>query len=137
MTTPVRISGSFDVRLDACPADPGFEDLPIGRRTIDKRFHGELDAASRGQMLAFRSAVQGSAGYVAMERVEGTLCGRRGSFVLQHSGTMQGGGQSLALSVVPDSGDGELAGLAGDMAIRIEEGGRHFYDFTFTLPAAR
>ena len=100
-----------------------------GRMRLDKRYHGELAASGQGQMLAFRSAVAGSAGYVAMELVDGTLGGRRGSFVLQHSGTLDRGAAQLDLGVVPDSGTGELIGLRGRMNIVIAEGGKHRYDF--------
>jgi hypothetical protein len=99
---------------------------------IDKRFGGDLKGTSRGQMLAFRSSVEGSAGYVALEHVEGTLAGRVGSFVLQHSGTMERGAQQLSVTVVPDSGTGELSGLAGRMSIAVAEG-KHSYEFDYTL----
>jgi hypothetical protein len=99
---------------------------------IDKRFGGDLEATSKGQMLAVRTKVEGSAGYVALERVEGTLAGRAGSFVLQHSGTMTRGAQQLSIAVVPDSGTGELEGLAGQMRINIADG-RHSYEFDYTL----
>ena len=101
--------------------------------SIDKQFHGELDAISKGEMLAAVSDVKGSAGYVAMERVTGKLHGRSGTFVLQHSGIMNRGSASLIVTVVPDSGTSQLKGLAGKMAIKIE-GGKHFYDFEYTLP---
>jgi hypothetical protein len=100
--------------------------------SIDKQFHGDLEAASKGQMLAAMTAVKGSAGYVAMERVSGTLHGRNGAFVLQHSGTIARGAQQLSVTVVPDSGTGELVGLAGKMAIIIADG-RHSYDFEYTI----
>ena len=106
----------------------------LERRTLDKRFHGDLDAGSRGEMLSAGTAVKGSAGYVAMERVTGTLHGRSGTFVLQHTATMDRGAPSLSITVVPDSGTGELAGLTGHMNIRIE-GGQHSYDFEYELPA--
>lgn len=129
MTT--RASGTFEVRMS--PQVDGEEaGASLGRLLIDKRFGGDLEATSRGQMLAFRSGVEGSAGYVALERVEGTLAGRAGSFVLQHSGTMERGAQSLSVTVVPDSGTGDLAGLAGRMKIIIAEGG-HSYEFDYTL----
>jgi hypothetical protein len=128
-----RAAGEFDVKLAPMAPDDGAGDSPIGRMSIDKRFHGELDGSSRGQMLAFRSAVDGSAGYVAMERVEGSLFGRSGSFVLQHSATMTRGEPSLSIVVVPDSGAGELAGLAGTMKIVIEAK-KHFYEFDVSLP---
>lgn len=123
-----QVSGSFDVRMTPEPGD-----FPA-RQRLDKRYHGPLAAEAVGQMLAFVSPVQGSAGYVALERVSGALEGRQGSFVLQHSGLMDRGARSLALQVVPDSGTGALEGLQGRMGIRIEAGGRHFYDFDYTLP---
>ena len=101
--------------------------------TIDKQFHGDLEATSKGQMLAFSTDVKGSAGYVAMEQVNGTLHGRTGTFVLQHSGTMTRGAPQLSLTVVPDSGTGELVGLAGKMNIIIADG-KHSYEFDYTLP---
>jgi len=109
------------------------EGAALGRFSLDKKYAGPLEAVAAGQMLSARSPVDGSAGYVAIERVTGTLDGRRGSFVLQHSGTMGGGAMDLAVRVVPDSGTGELTGLAGTLAIRIE-GGVHFYDLEYSLP---
>lgn len=129
MTTQIR--GEFDVKLIPQPNDPALGDVP-SRFALDKRFHGALDATSRGQMLAYRSAVDGSAGYVAMELVDGTLDGRRGSFVLQHSGTMTRGAASLVLGVVPDSGTGDLAGLRGTMGIEIAAG-KHWYAFKYDI----
>ena len=99
---------------------------------LDKQFHGDLEATSQGQMLAFSSAVKGSAGYVAIEQVSGTLHGRQGTFVLQHNGTMSRGEPRLTITVVPDSGTGELAGLAGTMTIEIVDG-KHSYGFEHTL----
>ena len=125
-------TGPFTVKLVPQPAEPE-TDGGIGRMTLDKTFHGDLDAASRGTMLAAMTDVKGSAGYVAMERVTGTLHGRRGSFVLQHSGTMARGIQSLRITVVPDSGTDELTGLSGTMTITIAEG-RHTYGFEYELP---
>lgn len=126
MTT--HVSGSFDVTMSPEPGD-----FPA-RQRLDKRYHGALQATGVGLMLAFVSPVRGSAGYVAMERITGALDGREGSFVVQHSGLMDRGAPTLVIHVVPDSGTGALAGLAGRMGIRIE-GGRHFYDFDYTLPA--
>jgi hypothetical protein len=103
--------------------------------SIDKQFHGDLEATSRGEMLTAGTDVPGSAGYVAMERVTGRLHGRSGAFLLQHSGTMTRGAPQLAITVVPDSGTGELAGLGGRMAITITDG-RHSYDFDYTLAQA-
>lgn len=127
-----KIRGEFQVRLKPGAPDEGGEPA-IGRMLIDKQFHGDLEAASLGQMLAFRTATEGSAGYVAMEKVTGTLGGRKGTFVLQHSGTMNRGVAGLVLTVVPDSGTGELTGLTGQMTIEIT-GGKHFYGFEYTLP---
>lgn len=104
----------------------------LGRMTIDKQFQGDLEATSKGQMLAAMTAEKGSAGYVAIEKVSGTLHGRKGTFVLQHSGTMNRGDQQLSIAVVPDSGTGELVGLIGKMTIKIE-GGKHFYEFQYTI----
>jgi hypothetical protein len=128
----MQAQGRFDVKLAPMPSDHD-SGAAIGRMTIDKRFHGDLEADSRGQMLAHRTASPGSAGYVAMEVVHGSLHGRSGSFVLQHSGTMTRGEAKLLLEVVPDSGSGELAGLAGSMAIVIADGD-HSYTFDYTLP---
>jgi hypothetical protein len=100
--------------------------------SIDKRFHGDLEATSKGEMLMAGTAVEGSAGYVAIEIVSGTLQGRSGTFVLQHSGTMTRGAPQLTITVVPDSGTGQLLGLAGRMTIIIA-GGKHSYDFEYTL----
>ncbi|MEO7477953.1 MAG: DUF3224 domain-containing protein, partial [Lysobacteraceae bacterium] len=109
----LNANGSFDVQLVPQAADDATGGAAIGRMSIDKRFHGELDATSKGQMLAHRTSTHGSAGYVAMEIVNGLLHGRSGTFVLQHSGTMDRGDAQLALAVVPDSGTGQLTGLAG------------------------
>ena len=106
----------------------------LGRFSLDKQFHGELEATGRGEMLT-AGRVEGSGGYVAIERVTGRLHGRAGSFVLQHTGTMQPGALQLSITVVPDTGTGELAGLAGKLAIEIT-GGQHFYDFEYTLGTA-
>ena len=126
-----RASGTFDVTLKPQP-DEAVGDPTVGRLSLDKQFHGDLDATSRGQMLAVSGDVKGSAGYVAMERVTGTLHGFRGTFALQHSGTMNRGAPQLSVTVVPDSGTGQLTGLAGTMTIRIADG-KHGYDFEYTL----
>ena len=128
MATHVR--GRFEVKLTPRSADDEAGEPTVGRMTIDKRFQGDLEAASKGQMLAFRSDVKGSAGYVAIERVIGTLHGRRGAFVLQHDGIMTRGAPQLTITVVPDSGTDELVGLAGTMAIDIVDG-EHFYKFDY------
>ena len=100
--------------------------------SIDKQFHGDLEATSKGEMLTAGTAVKGSAGYVAIERVSGTLRGRSGTFILQHSGTMTRGAPQLIITVVPDSGADQLVGLTGTMVINIESG-KHSYEFEYTL----
>lgn len=125
----VRATGTFDVNVSPLSTDAA----PLGRMSLDKEFYGDLAGTSKGEMLTFQSDVEGSAGYVAMERVTGTLHGRSGTFVLQHSGTMERGAMHLQLTVVPDSGTGELTGLAGSMQIIIEDG-QHSYVFDHTLP---
>ena len=129
----MHASGAFDVTLTPQASGDAADGAAIGRLAIDKRFHGALDATSKGQMLAHRTRVDGSAGYVAMEIVSGTLHGRSGTFVLQHSGTMNRGDAQLTLAVVPDSGTDQLTGLAGAMAIVIADG-KHSYAFDYALP---
>lgn len=130
----MQASGPFDVKLTPQTPAPGIESANLGRQTIDKQFHGDLEATSLGEMIAAMSTVQGSAGYVAMERVTGSLHGKRGSFVLQHTGIMNRGAPSLVITVVPDSGTDALTGLAGTMQIQIEQG-KHAYIFDYELPA--
>ncbi len=130
MTT--RASGTFEVKLNPLASDDKSEDATLGRMSIDKQFHGDLEATSKGQMLSAVTTVKGSAGYVAIERVSGTLHGRSGTFVFQHSGTMTRGAPELTVTVVPDSGTGQLVGLAGKMAINIVDG-KHLYDFEYTF----
>jgi hypothetical protein len=127
-------SGTFEVKMTPLPPEENVGDPTVGRMSLDKRFHGDLEGTSKGQMLAVRSAVDGSAGYVAMERVTGTLAGRTGTFALQHSGTMNRGAPTLLISVVPDSGTGGLVGIAGTLDIIIADG-KHSYAFEYTLPA--
>ena len=130
MTT--RAAGTFEVKLTPQASDEEPQGSTLARLSIDKQFHGDLEATSKGEMLSAGTRVQGSAGYVAIERVAGTLHGRRGSFVLQHSGTMTRGAPQLTVHVVPDSGTGELAGLVGTMTILVEPG-RHAYELHYTL----
>lgn len=125
-------TGTFEVKITP-QADGKPEDFPIGRMLIDKHLHGDLEATSKGEMLAFSTEVKGSAGYVAMERVTGTLNGRAGSFVLQHNATMDRGVPHLSITVVPDSGTGQLIGLTGTFDVQIAEG-KHSYTFDYTLP---
>jgi hypothetical protein len=130
----MQASGSFRVKLAPQPPEAETGGEALGRLWIDKQFDGDLEAVSRGQMLAAQGTVKGSAGYVALERVDGALAGRKGTFVLQHSGTMDRGTPSLTVTVVPDSGTGELTGLTGRMDILVE-GGQHSYTFRYALPA--
>src|SRR3954470_10588806 len=125
MTT--HASGSFEVRLTPQAPDEA-TGAALGRLVIDKQFHGDIEATSKGQMLAAGTATEGSAGYVAIEQATGTLHGRSGSFVLQHIGTMSRGEGQLVITVVPDSGTSELIGLAGTMTITIVDG-KHMYGF--------
>jgi hypothetical protein len=127
---PMQIEGSFEVKLT--PQAPA-EGQAWGRQTISKTFHGGLEGSSRGEMLAVMTAVKGSAGYVALEQVDATLEGRKGSFFLQHSGQMNKGAPTLSVSVVPDSATGELTGLQGSMTIDVS-GGQHRYTFSYSLP---
>lgn len=125
--------GEFDVSLQPLDAyAAGVEGIRLGRMSIDKTFHGDLEATSKGEMLSARTKVQTSAGYVALEQVEGTLDGKQGSFVLQHFGVTQGENNRLLLEVVPDSGTGELQALSGSMTIEVREG-KHFYAFEYDL----
>lgn len=126
-------SGTFEVKLTPEATEEGAEGSTLGRYSLDKRFHGDLEGTSKGEMLSAGTATQGSAGYVAIERINGTLAGRSGTFVLQHSGIMTRGEGKLTVTVVPDSGTGELAGIAGAMAIDIRDG-KHFYRLDYTLP---
>lgn len=128
------VRGEFEVKLAQLPMHDTAEGSLLGRRSIDKTFHGDLSATSVGEMLAAGTAVKGSAGYVALERVTGTLGGKAGGFVLIHTGLMNRGTPSHTVTVVPDSGTGELTGLTGTMAIEIT-GGKHFYAFEYELLA--
>lgn len=129
-----RAEGTFDVQVS--PLEMGGEEVGsgLGRMSLEKTFHGDLEGTSRGQMLTAGNVAEGSAGYVAIEKVTGNLAGRDGSFVLQHTGTMDHGSLSLSIAVVPGSGTGELIGLAGSMSIEIESG-KHSYRFDYSLPA--
>jgi hypothetical protein len=124
--------GTFDVK--ATPVTTDGLDADLSRLNLEKHFHGDLDGTSKAVMLAASTSVKGSAGYVAMEKVTGTLKGHSGTFILQHSGTMTRGEPQLKVSVVPDSGTGQLAGLSGTMDIKIANG-KHSYDFEYTLAA--
>ena len=127
----MNAKGTFDVKVIPQAAD-GSAGGPFGRLFLDKQFHGDLEATSKGQMLGAGTAVEGSAGYVALELVSGTLHGRRGTFILQHTGSMTKGVPAMSVVVVPDSGTDQLTGLAGKMTIIIV-GGKHSYDFEYRL----
>jgi len=125
-----RAAGTFDVKLTPQTTDD--KDTTVGRMSIDKRFHGDIEGTSKGEMLTGMTSVKGSAGYVAIEKVSGTVQGKRGTFILQHTATMNRGAPQLSITVVPDSGTDELLGLAGTMTIKITDG-KHFYEFDHTL----
>jgi hypothetical protein len=129
-----QVAGPFDVKVSPMPPEAGAaKELP-GRMLIDKKYHGALEGTGQGQMLALWTAVEGSGVYVALEHVRGTLEGRQGTFALQHAGTMVRGKPTLVITVIQDSGTGELEGLQGTMTIDIAEGGKHSYGFQYTLP---
>lgn len=130
-----RASGTFEVKMAPRSTDEHAEGGPLARLSLEKQFQGDLEATSKGEMLSAGTHVKGSAGYVAMERVSGALGGRRGTFALQHFGVMTRGAPQLRIIVVPDSGTGELVGLAGTLAIEIADG-KHSYVFDYTLAGA-
>jgi hypothetical protein len=125
---PMLAKGTFEVKM-VPQADA---DATVGRMTLDKELAGDIVGTSKGMMLASMSAIPNSAGYVAIEKVTGTLHGKRGTFVLQHNATMDRGAQSLNVIVIPDSGTDELTGLTGTFKIIIE-GKKHFYEFEYTI----
>lgn len=138
MTDTVR--GSFDVTVEPVHQETLHDGNRVGRFTLTKQYHGDLEASGKGEMLTGTTSVKGAAAYVAIEHVDGTLGGRRGTFLLQHKGTMAHGEQELEITVVPESGTGELAGLTGTAGIEIADDGKHFYTLEYTLaeqPAAR
>lgn len=129
----MKISGTFEVNIQ--PENLSMtakDDIQLARMSLDKTFAGELSAHSLGEMISAVSTTPGSAGYVAIEQVSGSLSGKKGSFVLQHYGVMNRGDSHLTLTVVPDTGTGDLVGLSGSMEIRIEDG-QHYYDFEYAL----
>jgi len=125
-------TGTFDVKLNPQPAEENVGDASVGRMSLEKQIHGDLEGTSKGQMLTGMSEIEGSGAYVAIERVNGTLNGRKGTFALHHRGLMTRGAPELSISVVPDSGTGDLVGLEGTMTIEIVDG-KHFYDFEYTI----
>lgn len=123
--------GPFEVKVTPVA---GGEANGVGRMKVEKTFSGALQGRSQFEMLTGMTPVKGSAAYVALERIDGELAGRKGSFMLQHAGTMNRGAQNLSITVVPDSGTGELVGLAGRMSIGVAPDGAHSYDLEYTLP---
>jgi hypothetical protein len=130
-----RASGSFEVSMQPLANSEVSADPMLGRFLLDKKFTGDLEASARGHMLSAGTGIKGSAAYVAIDQVTGFLDGRKGGFVLQHSGSMERGAPTLSVMVVPDSGTGELEGLTGTLSINIVEG-KHFYDFLYSFPAS-
>ena len=128
-----QANGTFEVNLAPLALADNAADPMLGRMSIDKQFRGELDATSRGEMLTAGTATRGSAGYVAIEKVSGSLQGRSGSFVLHHLGTMTRGNGHLSVHIVPDSGTGQLSGITGEMRIRVADG-KHYYELDYSLP---
>ena len=128
-----HVEGPFDVKVTPLPPDDATTGTAISRYALDKHFHGDLEAASKGEMLSAGDPAKGTAGYVAVEQVTGNLQGHSGSFALQHMATMDKGKYQLSVTVVPGSGTGELAGIAGTMTITIASG-KHSYAFEYTLP---
>ena len=131
---PLHATGPFEVKIDPQPPEEKAGGAAVGRMLLAKQFHGDLEATSKGTMLASGTGARGSSGgYVALEIVTGTLKGHTGTFVLEHSATMNRGVPQLSITVIPDSGTGQLTGLAGRMNINIADG-KHSYDFEYTLP---
>jgi hypothetical protein len=130
----MHAEGTFDVKTSPLLSEDAIAGTAIGRYGLDKQFHGDLEAASKGEMLGAGNPATGTAGYVAIEQVTGTLHGRTGSFALQHFGTMEDNKFDLTVKVVPGSGEGDLTGISGTMTIAIVSG-KHSYNFDYTLPA--
>jgi hypothetical protein len=129
------VSGEFEVKMNPQKTDnPEAESAGVGRMSLDKQYRGELEAWGKGEMISIMTEIKGSGVYVAIERVNGTLSGRGGTFVLYHRGVMTRGVPELRIKVVPDSGTGELTGLTGEMQIKFPDG-KHFYEFNYNLPA--
>jgi len=126
-------TGAFDVKLLPLTLSEQSADPKLGRMSIEKQYHGELEATAKGEMLTAQSEVKDSGVYVAVERVTGILNGKKGSFAMHHTGVMNRSKPELKITVVPDSGTDDLKGLTGTMSIRIESG-KHFYDFEYSLP---
>jgi hypothetical protein len=128
-----QAGGTFEVVMKPVSEPESVDNVALGRLSLNKQFHGDLAGTGKGEMLTAMTSVDGSAGYVAIERVTGTLNGRQGSFVFQHAGLMKRGAQQLSITVVPDSGTGQLAGIAGAFSLDVVDG-EHFYTFEYSLP---
>lgn len=128
----IHATGTFDVKLTPHETQDRPDATAPGRLSIDKQFHGDLKGTSKGEMMTSSTEINGSAAYVALERVTGTPQGRTGTFVLLHAGTMTRESQHLDVTVVPSSGTEMLTGLAGKMKIEIVDK-KHLYDFEYTL----
>lgn len=137
--TPVshHVEGPFEPKIAPLSADSALTGTTIARFSLDKQYHGPLEATAKGEMISQGSPASGSAGYVALEEVTGTLEGRKGTFALQHWGAMHAGKFELRVEVVPGSGTGELAGIAGTLTITIAKDGKHTYALDYTLPATK
>jgi hypothetical protein len=135
VTSIHHANGAFDIKMTPMPADDYADGKALGRVAADKLYHGDLEGSGKGQMLTATGEVKGSAVYVATERVVGILGGRSGTFLLAHRGVMTRGAQQLEIDVVPDSGTGELQGIAGKLSINVTPDGKHVYDFEYTLPS--
>jgi len=135
-TVAEHAAGAFDVKVDAQGEADKATGSTLARYSLDKQYHGDLEATAKGTMLTAGTDVKGSAGYVAIERVTGTLKGRSGSFVLQHSGTLTRGEPQQSITVVPDSGTGQLVGITGKLTVIITAG-KHSYEFDYALPAGQ
>lgn len=134
--TSHHATGTFEIKRTSQPlADPS-ADKSLGRMSFDKQFHGDLEGTSKGEGLTAGNLQTGSAGYVAIEFVTGTVGGRSGTFIFQHSATMDHGAQQLSITIVPESGTGQLAGITGKMTINVVNG-KHLYDFEYTLPETK
>ena len=136
-TMPGRAKGPFDVKVAPLTLSEVAQDPALGRMSIDKQYHGDLEGTGKGEMLTGGNAASGSGVYVAVERVSGTLGGKKGSFLLYHHATMTQGKPDLTIMVAPESGTDQLAGISGRMNIIFEAGGKHAYDFEYTLPDGR
>ncbi len=131
----MNIKGTFEVKMSAEPPFDTADGVTLGRASFDKQFFGPLTATSKVQMLAARTPIADSAGYVAIERITGAIDGKNGSFVAVHMGLADRGKRTLKIHVVPDSGTGELVGMSGTMSIEITDG-KHIYELDYTLPSA-